>query len=251
MKVMSMVKILACIFACVVLLASCGGVTVTPNPGVTQTPHVHAYVRDDLGSDFDCTVGATVVSRCSCGETKTEVIKPTGHQLTQHEGKAPTCLSSGYEEYVECAVCSYTTFENIPAPGHQYTDYAAKAPTCTEPGWTAYKACSACDSTTRVDLPKTDHTYVNGFCACGAKDSAFHEHSWNSGVTVAATCTKNGSITYTCLDAACGETKQEVLLAQGHTYQDVDAKAPTCTEDGYEFYRICKNANLDLSDSKP
>lgn len=38
MKVMSMVKFLACIFACVVLLASCGGVTITPNDGTAQKP---------------------------------------------------------------------------------------------------------------------------------------------------------------------------------------------------------------------
>ena len=259
MKVMSMVKMLACAFACVLLLASCGvtvtpndggGVNITPGNGTTQNPgtsnpHVHAFVKDDLGNDFDCTVGATVVSRCACGETKTETIKPTGHQLSHHEGKAPTCLSGGYENYEECAVCSYTTFKNIPAPGHQYTDYAAKAPTCTEPGWTAYKACSACDSTTRVDLPKTDHTYVNGFCACGAKDPDLHEHRWDNGVTVAATCMKNGSITYTCLDATCGATKQEEILAKGHTYKNVDAKAPTCTEDGYFSYVTCTNENCD------
>ena len=43
-------------------------------------------------------------------------------------------------------------------------------------------------------------------------------------------------MTYTC---ACGDTYTEEIAATGHTLTQVEAKAPTCTEVGYEAYEFC------------
>ena len=57
------------------------------------------------------------------------------------------------------------------------------------------------------------------------------EHKYTA-VTVDATCTKDGSITYTC---QCGDTYTEVIKATGHDYSS-KVTAPTCTEAGYTTY---------------
>ncbi len=55
-----------------------------------------------------------------------------------------------------------------------------------------------------------------GITAC-SDDEKECEHEWNSGkVTVEATCTEEGEMTYTC--SLCGETKTEDIDALGHDF---------------------------------
>ncbi|MGN1040260.1 MAG: leucine-rich repeat protein [Candidatus Fimimonas sp.] len=66
---------------------------------------------------------------------------------------------------------------------------------------------------------------------CGEK-LAVSAHAWNNGeVTQQATCTEEGTKTFTC--AVCNATKTESMLATGHTSSDwiVDVAA-TCTTNG-------------------
>ena len=58
-----------------------------------------------------------------------------------------------------------------------------------------------------------------------------HEHDYVSEVTSAATCTADGTVTYTC--TGCGDSYIETIKAHGHDYE--------CTEEeGYYLY-TCKN----------
>lgn len=58
-----------------------------------------------------------------------------------------------------------------------------------------------------------------------------HEHDYVSEVTSAATCTDDGTVTYTC--TGCGDSYTETIKAYGHDYE--------CTEEeGYYLY-TCKN----------
>ena len=58
-----------------------------------------------------------------------------------------------------------------------------------------------------------------------------HEHDYVSEITSAATCTADGTVTYTC--TGCGDSYTETIKAHGHDYE--------CTEeDGYYLY-TCKN----------
>ena len=58
-----------------------------------------------------------------------------------------------------------------------------------------------------------------------------HTHSYET-VTVAATCTENGSVTTAC---ACGAKTVEVIRALGHAYTCTET-APTCVENGSKVY---------------
>ena len=58
------------------------------------------------------------------------------------------------------------------------------------------------------------------------------EHKYTA-VTVEATCTKDGSVTYTCTN--CDDSYVEVIKAPGHDHK-AKVTAPTCTEGGYTTY---------------
>ena len=62
-------------------------------------------------------------------------------------------------------------------------------------------------------------------------DEDAHQHKFTT-VTVAATCTTDGSVTKTC---ACGQKTVEVLKALGHEYTCVETAA-TCTQAGSKVY---------------
>ena len=74
----------------------------------------------------------------------------------------------------------------------------------------------------------TAHMYVK---VTAERDPNACEHSYES-VTVNATCTADGSVTYTC---TCGDAYVEVIKATGHDHK-ATVTAPTCTEGGYTTY---------------
>lgn len=64
------------------------------------------------------------------------------------------------------------------------------------------------------------------------------EHVWSDGeVRVEATCSKEGEIVYEC--ETCGKKEKEVIDKLAHDWEYVEAKLPTCTEDGHTEYSIC------------
>lgn len=56
-----------------------------------------------------------------------------------------------------------------------------------------------------------------------------HDHTYSETVNSEASCTQDGSKTLTCW---CGDTYDEVILAQGHKYEETIVEEATCTEDG-------------------
>ena len=65
-------------------------------------------------------------------------------------------------------------------------------------------------------------------------------HSYTSKVTKAATCTAEGTKTYTC---SCGRSYTEKIAAAGHKYSS-KVTAPTCTAGGYTTYTcsVCNDS---------
>ena len=122
------------------------------------------------------------------------------------EAKAATCTEAGWKEVGVCEVCgehySYPTDENaIPATGHTWSeDYVVdKEATCTEAGEKS-KHCTVCDAKEDVqEIPALGHDFV-------------------SKVTEKATCTADGTLTYTC--SRCNETKTETIKATGHKWSN-------------------------------
>ena len=89
------------------------------------------------------------------------------HTLTKHEGKAPTCTSTGWAEYETCSTCFFTTYTELPKLDHSLTHHEGKEPSCTEDGNLEYWTCSNCSESfsdekgeniiSEVTLPSPGH----------------------------------------------------------------------------------------------
>lgn len=78
------------------------------------------------------------------------------------------------------------------------------------------------------------------------EDDGVCRHEWDAGkVTLAATCTTDGEIVYTCL--RCGGTREEDLPALGHNIV-VDAAVPaTCTTSGLTAGEHCTRCDYKIA----
>ena len=204
----------------------------------TSSRDRHTYTSH-VTSQATCTsTGRRQYTCTKCSYSYSSTISALGHDLEEHNAKAPTCTEIGWNAYETCSRCDYTTYEEIEATGHtpgaaatcttaqtctvcgtvlaealghDIEDHKAKAPTCTEIGWNAYETCSRCDYTTYEEIEATGHTP-------GA----------------AATCTTAQTCT------VCGTVLAEAL---GHDIEEHEAKAPTCTEIGWNAYETCSRCN--------
>ncbi len=189
--------------------------------------YVDSYV-DEKGHSYDdgvvtteptCTTEGVKTFTCSaCGDTYTEKVAKLGHNEVEHEAKAPTCTEIGWDAYVTCTRCDYTTYVEKESLGHDYKAEVT-APTCTEQGYTTH-TCSRCgDSYVDSYVDEKGHSYDDGV------------------VTTEPTCTTEGVKTFTC--SACGDTYTEKVAKLGHNEVEHEAKAPTCTEIGWDAYVTC------------
>ena len=269
MKVLSLVKLIACIMVSlgIMLLAACGGVTVTPNGdgGVTVTPneneggnnaggsstpdtgnkdenviHSHTYKLDTSTTGYSCTEGGVRTWKCACGESFNETIEAPGHNIRTYEGKTATCETDGYEPYEKCinGNCDYTTYKVIPALGHNLQYYADVQPTCTTAGVTDKAVCNrdGCNYSTETKVPALGHLRqtIEG---------------------KAATCTQSGYYTYEiCTRAGCsgeGISKPVTIDALGHDNLSYEGKEPTCTAPGWYAYTVCQRCSYSTYTQRP
>ena len=108
------------------------------------------------------------------------------------------------------------------------------APTCQEGGYTTY-VCRACKETVIGNLTgATGHT----------AGEAVEENR------VEPTCTEDGSYDSVVYCTVCeSEISRETVTigAVGHDLNDVIAKAPTCTEAGWNAYQVCRREGCGYS----
>ncbi|MBO6263129.1 MAG: hypothetical protein J6N93_02490, partial [Clostridia bacterium] len=143
--------------------------------------------------------------------------------------KEATCTEKGRNALV-CTVCG-TELDgaDIDALGHDLIHHDYQEPTCTEFGWKEYDTCSRCDYTTYQRIAKVPHTPAA---------------EWTE--TVAPTCTKKGVKGILCTE--CGTVLQTRNTSPtGHDIVSAEAKAPTCTEVGWEAYEVCSNEGCGYS----
>ncbi len=119
-----------------------------------------------------------------------------------------------------CSACGYAE-----KTAHSWNGGSVTAkPSCTKEGEKLY-TCTVCGHTKTEKLSKTAHTYGactkvddtshSKKCTCG--HTVTEKHTWDGGkVTQKATCTQEGSKTYTC--TGCKATKTEKLGKTDHTY---------------------------------
>ena len=66
----------------------------------------HSWDNGSVTTAPTCTTEGVKTYTCgTCGETKTETVQATGHNLSYVEDKASTCTEEGNVEYYHCSVC--------------------------------------------------------------------------------------------------------------------------------------------------
>ncbi len=78
------------------------------------------------------------------------------------------------------------------------------------------------------------------FCIKAFTTNNKHVHTWDSGtITKKATCIEQGSITYTCIDTDCDETKTEVIPYAEHTYNSETLISSATCESPAKYKKTC------------
>ena len=155
-----------------------------------------------------------------CYESEIEEIEATsqGHDVVVTE---PTCTEKGYTTYT-CKVCGKVTVgDYVDALGHDFSEwYISREPTCEKKGF-RQRDCYRCYESEIEELTATGHSYNK--------------------VVTEPTCTEKGYTTHTC---HCGDSYiDDYTDAPGHDLIVHEAKAPTCTEIGWNEYETCSRCD--------
>ncbi len=169
---------------------------------------------------------ATCTTAQTCSVCGTQIAPALGHDEIQHEAKAATCTEIGWNAYVTCSRCNYTTFEEIPATGHT----PGPAATCT-----TAQTCTVCGTQLAAALghaPGAEATcttpQVCTRCNAELAPALGHAPGAEATCTTAQTCTRCGT---------------ELAPALGHDLEEHEAKAATCTENGWDAYVTCSRCD--------
>lgn len=181
----------------------------------------HSYDGWIVDKEPTCTDAGSRHKTCSeCGDVVTETLDALGHDLVHHDAKVPTCTESGHEAYDTCTRCGYSTYHEIPKLGHDEGEWTVvRNADCTHDGLEE-RRCTRCGKVLETrTITATGHSYGDWI------------------IDKNPTCTDAGTRHKTCSD--CGEVVTETLDALGHDIIHHNAKAPTCTESGYDAYDTC------------
>ena len=192
------------------------------------------------GADATCTTAQT------CTVCGTELNAKLGHDYKSVE-IAPTCNDKGYITH-KCSRCGHRKDEpNADALGHDYQWVVDKAATVLEPG-VKHEECSRCHEkrNENTEIPILTCSHTGTMSGTAAK---------------AATCTEAGNTAYWYCSAcqnyysdAAGQHEIEkdswIIAAKGHDEVKHDAKAPTCTEIGWDAYVTCSRCDYTTYEEK-
>lgn len=186
----------------------------------------HAFTDARVTKEPTCTEKGEQEMTCSvCGYVKTADINPNGHQWDEGViAPQPTCTEAGIKTY-HCTVddCGGIKTESVAALGHDMVTDVAVPATCTSTGLTEGSHCSRCDKATTEQevIPMLDH-------------------NWDEGVVkLVPTCAAEGKILFTCQECHTTEERTLDIDPNNHDLVQHEAKAPTCTEFGWDAYETC------------
>ncbi len=191
--------------------------------------------------------------------------EPLNHKsVITIEKVEPTCTEVGYTPEMKCAYCDLVTVSvtEIPALGHTWGNESKVSMNCTRDGYT-FKTCKTCRTVDKYDIipacghdldPTVGHKAptceVQGYdfqaCLCefnGVRCSYEDKsnfvpalgHDWSEWTMVDDT-----THTRICQYAECEVDGGKVEYAD-HNIVEHDAKAPTCTEIGWDAYVTCSD----------
>ncbi len=202
-----------CLILCIAILLGITGCNNTTDISTHPTTSSSTTVQDTTHSSSDREPLPTSPTEPS--EFPTPVT--CEHEFKTVARKDSTCTQKGYVDYV-CKLCGLAKAQDLAATGHKFMDA-----TCAVP-----KTCSVCGTTEGKEL---GHHYPAGqsTCSrCGTTPPAPNcEHSYQLSNKVDATCTENGSVTYTC--SKCSYHYSAPYPAKGHSFLDATClAAPNC-----------------------
>ena len=128
------------------------------------------------------------------------------------------------------AVCNVTV-------GHSPFKTEGKAATCTEEGSREYYSCSGCGKFFEDEACTKEITDIGTWRVIAPLDHSFTDYVYNND----ATCTADGTETAKCDRCDETDTREKAGTALEHKAVKTEAKAATCTAEGYTGDKVCKN----------
>lgn len=246
------------------------------------TPHAHVYDQTNtdaahLKTPATCTEAAVYYKSCTCGENGTETFtsgSALGHDYTKKvenntylKTAASNCTEYNVYWYA-CSRCDANAKDDAAATDKYYTSTTAGNHSFTEKIEDAahyvagtgtdcqsvkkyYFDCAYCDligTTTWDSTTYGPHNYAAVWSSDA--DGHWHECSLCHGKKDEAAHTPGAAATETT-PQKCTECDYIITAALGHTHSltKVEAKAPTCTEDGNIEYYTCSGCSKLFADA--
>lgn len=230
-------------------------------------PKGHSYTVTETAPT--CESNGTIIHTCDCGEFYAEEIPTKGHHYVLESFSVPTCTQQGVKTY-KCRNCNSSYTESVDVIPHDYTyKIVITEPTCNEQGYcTNYCSCGATSVTDYVET--SGHTYeinstVDATCTsegsvttectvCGHKytetiPALGNGHDYKLIEFTSLGCVTSQYELYEC--SQCGIQKYEnIVVAEGHTYDTCETVSPTCTHDGSRTF-YCTTCNETITEILP
>ena len=245
-------------------------------------PHTHAYdqevaTAEHLKTPATCTRPAVYYKSCTCGENGTETFRSgsaLGHDYTKKvenntylKTAASNCTEYNVYWYA-CSRCDANAKDDAAATDKYYTSTTAGNHSFTEKIEDAahyvagtgtdcqsvkqyYYDCAYCDQIGTATWDSTTYGEHNYAAVWSSDESGhWHECSLCHDKKDKAAHTPGAAATETT-PQKCTECDYIITAALGHTHSltKVDAKAPTCTEDGNKAYYVCSGCSKLFADA--
>lgn len=155
------------------------------------------------------------------------MVDVNGNIKALKEGTATITVTTDVGQ--KTAVCNVTV-------GHSPVKTEGKAATCTEEGSREYYSCSSCGKFFEDEACTKEITDIDTWRVIAPLDHSFTNYVYNND----ATCTADGTETAKCDRCDETDTREKAGTALGHKAVKTEAKAATCTSEGYTGDKVCK-----------
>lgn len=176
---------------------------------------------------------------CKCGYKYTEEIKATGHKEIYGGTK---------DVHTKCSLCGAV----VSADHNYFKPTTIEQSTCTREGVREYICICGYSYTEPIYMLEHKETYggtqyVHTKCSeCGVTLNSNHNYTI-SRILVSPTCTKKGTIEYSC---KCGYSYTDSIAKLEHDYELWSWEDSTCTSTGYARYE-CTRCDVGYSETLP